>query len=202
MGEGAVADRNQERRTHIVAIDGSPAFLNIVRELFQDEGYHVTTTNYVPTSLSSAPTSRPSSIGAPSLARSPRSCSGARRSPAIPSRLLPCPGFCPSGCFLSPAPRRSERSGGRLAPANDHHPGGRRDRDRLARHHHDRLDALPDHHDVSRRGHTVNLGVTPWLRGGQTVLSCGAGVCFIDNSLLCPIMHPPQTVTHPARCCS
>ena len=41
-------DRSQEERKHIFAINGSPEFLNIVRELFQQEAYNVTTTNYVP----------------------------------------------------------------------------------------------------------------------------------------------------------
>jgi DNA-binding response OmpR family regulator len=50
-GEGAVEDRSQERRKHIFAINGSPAFLSIVRELFQEEAYNVTTTNYVPNSF-------------------------------------------------------------------------------------------------------------------------------------------------------
>ena len=44
-------DRSQEQRKHIFAIDGSPDFLNVIRELFQDEGYNVTTTNYVPNSF-------------------------------------------------------------------------------------------------------------------------------------------------------
>ena len=51
MQEKPVADRSQEQRKHIFAIDGSPDFLNVVRELFQDEGYNVTTTNYVPNSF-------------------------------------------------------------------------------------------------------------------------------------------------------
>jgi DNA-binding response OmpR family regulator len=49
-GEEAVEDRSQERRKHIFAIDGSPDFLNVIRELFQDEGYN-TTTNFVPNSF-------------------------------------------------------------------------------------------------------------------------------------------------------
>ena len=44
-------DRSQEQRKHIFAINGSPDFLNIIRELFQDEGYNVTTTNFVPNSF-------------------------------------------------------------------------------------------------------------------------------------------------------
>ena len=46
-----MADRSQEQRKHIFAIDGSPDFLNVIRELFQDEGYNVTTTNFVPNSF-------------------------------------------------------------------------------------------------------------------------------------------------------
>ena len=44
-------DRRQEGRKHIFAINGAPEFLNVVRELFQEEAYNVTTTNYVPTSF-------------------------------------------------------------------------------------------------------------------------------------------------------
>jgi DNA-binding response OmpR family regulator len=46
-----VEDRRQEQRKHIFAIDGSPDFLNVIRDLFQDEGYNVTTTNFVPNSF-------------------------------------------------------------------------------------------------------------------------------------------------------
>jgi CheY-like chemotaxis protein len=46
-----VEDRSQEHRKHIFAINGSPEFLNIVRELFQEEDYNVTTTNFVPNSF-------------------------------------------------------------------------------------------------------------------------------------------------------
>lgn len=35
-------------RQHIFAVNGSSDFLDIIRELFQDEQYNVTTTNYVP----------------------------------------------------------------------------------------------------------------------------------------------------------
>src|SRR5215207_2546194 len=49
--EGAVENRSQERRQHIFAINGSPDFLNVIRDLFQEEAYNVTTTNFVPTSF-------------------------------------------------------------------------------------------------------------------------------------------------------
>ena len=44
-------DRSQEQRKHIFAINGSPEFLNLIRDLFQEEGYNVTTTNFVPNSF-------------------------------------------------------------------------------------------------------------------------------------------------------
>ena len=44
-------DRNQIVRRHVFAINASPEFLNIVRELFQEEGYNVTTTNFAPNSF-------------------------------------------------------------------------------------------------------------------------------------------------------
>jgi chemosensory pili system protein ChpA (sensor histidine kinase/response regulator) len=44
-------DRSQEQRKHIFAINGAPEFLNVIRDLFQEEGYNVTTTNYVPNSF-------------------------------------------------------------------------------------------------------------------------------------------------------
>ena len=44
-------DRRQERHKHIFAINGSPDFLNVIRDLFQEEAYNVTTTNFVPNSF-------------------------------------------------------------------------------------------------------------------------------------------------------
>jgi DNA-binding response OmpR family regulator len=41
-------ERRQMGRKHVFAVNGSPAFLDVVRELLQDEAYNVTTTNYVP----------------------------------------------------------------------------------------------------------------------------------------------------------
>ena len=40
----------QESRRHIFVINGAPAFLNLMRDLLQDERYNVTTTNFVPRS--------------------------------------------------------------------------------------------------------------------------------------------------------
>jgi len=50
-GEAVGEDRSQERRKHFFAINGSPDFLNIIRDLFQVEEYNVTTTNFVPNSF-------------------------------------------------------------------------------------------------------------------------------------------------------
>jgi CheY-like chemotaxis protein len=44
-------DHDQVPRRHVFAINTSPEFLNIVRELFQEEGYNVTTTNFAPNSF-------------------------------------------------------------------------------------------------------------------------------------------------------
>jgi hypothetical protein len=44
-------DRSQEGRKHIFVINGVPEFLNLMRDLFQDERYNVTTTNFVPRSF-------------------------------------------------------------------------------------------------------------------------------------------------------
>lgn len=41
----------QETRKHIFVINGAPAFLNLMRDLLQEERYNVTTTNFVPRSF-------------------------------------------------------------------------------------------------------------------------------------------------------
>ena len=63
-GEGGavVEDRSQERRKHVFAIDGSPDFLNFIRDPFQEEGHNVTTTNYVPTSFAQIETAHPDAV--------------------------------------------------------------------------------------------------------------------------------------------
>ena len=55
-------DRSQEQRKHVFAINGSPDFLNFIRDLFQEEGYNVTTTNYVPTSFEQIETAHPDAL--------------------------------------------------------------------------------------------------------------------------------------------
>lgn len=39
---------DQMARQHIFVVNGSPDFLDVVRELLQEEHYNVTTTNFVP----------------------------------------------------------------------------------------------------------------------------------------------------------
>ena len=60
--EGAVEDCSQERRPHVFAINTSPEFLNIVRELFQEEGYNVTTTNFAPNSFAQIEALQPDAL--------------------------------------------------------------------------------------------------------------------------------------------
>ena len=54
--------RNQVPRRHVFAINSSPAFLNVVRELFQEEGYNVTTTNFAPNSFAQIEALRPDAL--------------------------------------------------------------------------------------------------------------------------------------------
>jgi DNA-binding response OmpR family regulator len=49
--DGRRATPEQMRRKHVYVINGSPEFLDVIRELLQDEHYNVTTTNFVPTSF-------------------------------------------------------------------------------------------------------------------------------------------------------
>ncbi len=46
--DGARATPDQMLRKHIFVVNGDPEFLDVVRELLQDERYNVTSTNYVP----------------------------------------------------------------------------------------------------------------------------------------------------------
>jgi DNA-binding response OmpR family regulator len=57
-----VEDRSQEGRKHIFAINGAPEFLNLVRDLFQEEAYNVTTTNFVPTSFAQIQALQPDAL--------------------------------------------------------------------------------------------------------------------------------------------
>ena len=48
------------QRQHIFVVNGSVDFLDVVRELLQDEHYNVTTTNFVPHTFKQIETARPS----------------------------------------------------------------------------------------------------------------------------------------------
>ena len=46
-----IAESDQAARKHVFVLNGAPEFLNLMRRLFQDEHYNVTTTNFVPNSF-------------------------------------------------------------------------------------------------------------------------------------------------------
>lgn len=46
-----IEERDQSARKHVFVLNGAPEFLNLMRNLFQDERYNVTTTNFVPNSF-------------------------------------------------------------------------------------------------------------------------------------------------------
>jgi CheY-like chemotaxis protein len=58
--DGARATPEQMQRQHIFVVNGSADFLDVVRELLQDEHYNVTTTNFVPKTFQQIETARPS----------------------------------------------------------------------------------------------------------------------------------------------
>ena len=49
----------QRNRQHIFAVNASPAFLDLIRELLQGEAYNVTTTNFVPGTFAQIEVLRP-----------------------------------------------------------------------------------------------------------------------------------------------
>ena len=59
MGSGARATPAQMQRQHSFVVNGSVEFLDVVRELLQDEAYNVTTTNVVPRTFHQIETARP-----------------------------------------------------------------------------------------------------------------------------------------------
>ncbi len=61
-GGVAVEDRSQEGRKHVFAINGAPEFLDVVRALFQEESYNVTTTNFVPNSFAQIEALQPDAL--------------------------------------------------------------------------------------------------------------------------------------------
>jgi DNA-binding response OmpR family regulator len=54
------ATPDQRTNQHVYVINGSPEFLDILRELLEDEHYNVTTTNFVPLSFETIETAQPS----------------------------------------------------------------------------------------------------------------------------------------------
>ena len=62
MTRAQAENRAQETRKHIFVINGAPAFLNLMRDLFQDERFNVTTTNFVPRSFEQIEALRPDAL--------------------------------------------------------------------------------------------------------------------------------------------
>lgn len=56
---GGRATPEQMGRKHVYVVNGSPVFLDIVRQLLQDEHYNVTTTNFVPLSFETIEAAKP-----------------------------------------------------------------------------------------------------------------------------------------------
>lgn len=56
---GGRATPEQMIRQHVYVVNGSPGFLDVVRELLQDEHYNVTTTNFVPNSFETIEVAQP-----------------------------------------------------------------------------------------------------------------------------------------------
>lgn len=56
---GERATPEQMTRKHVYVVNGSPVFLDIVRQLLQDERYNVTTTNFVPLSFETIEAAQP-----------------------------------------------------------------------------------------------------------------------------------------------
>ncbi|CAA9559957.1 MAG: hypothetical protein AVDCRST_MAG70-1582 [uncultured Thermomicrobiales bacterium] len=52
-------EQTQMERQHIFAVNGSPDLLDVIRTLFQDENYNVTTTNFIPDTFDQIATAAP-----------------------------------------------------------------------------------------------------------------------------------------------
>ncbi|HEX3246720.1 MAG TPA: response regulator [Chloroflexota bacterium] len=52
-------ERLQVDRQHIFVVDGAPDFLDLVRALFEEEHYNVTTTNFVPRTFDQIAVTKP-----------------------------------------------------------------------------------------------------------------------------------------------
>lgn len=57
--DGGRATPEQMKRKHVYVVNGSPEFLDIVRQLLQAENYNVTTTNFVPLSFHAIEATQP-----------------------------------------------------------------------------------------------------------------------------------------------
>jgi response regulator RpfG family c-di-GMP phosphodiesterase len=55
-------EKRRMKRKHIFIVNGDPYFLELLRELFQDERYNVTTTNFVPETFDQIETLKPALI--------------------------------------------------------------------------------------------------------------------------------------------
>jgi CheY-like chemotaxis protein len=55
-------EQRQMQRKHIFIVNGDPHFLELLRELFQDERYNVTTTNFVPETIDQIEALKPALI--------------------------------------------------------------------------------------------------------------------------------------------
>jgi twitching motility two-component system response regulator PilH len=55
-------DPIQEARKHIFVINGAPEFLNLMRDIFQDQRFNVTTTNFVPNSFAQIAALQPDAL--------------------------------------------------------------------------------------------------------------------------------------------
>jgi CheY-like chemotaxis protein len=57
-----VTEAVQRERKRVVVINGDPEFLNLRRDLLQDERYNVTTTNFVPESFAVVASLKPAAV--------------------------------------------------------------------------------------------------------------------------------------------
>lgn len=60
--QGGRATPEQMTRKHVYVVNGSPDFLDVVRELLQDEQYNVTTTNFVPRTFETIEAAQPQAL--------------------------------------------------------------------------------------------------------------------------------------------
>jgi DNA-binding response OmpR family regulator len=56
------AEQDQMGRKHVFVVNNAPDFLDLVRELLQEESYNVTTTNFVPDTFDQIATVRPAAL--------------------------------------------------------------------------------------------------------------------------------------------